>query len=178
MDVPELSCFHHEWGLHPSYATDNGGKTGGKVGGDVVENIVGNIVENIIDVPSLSLACPELCHKLCHCPHRPSGHGRHAELRNIVSVHHPPVHPSNKTKKIIRGKGQGAGGKRIVLKKRGQSFRKLSKKIAVEIKKKEVVSLLTRPLLIVFCYVFTYASYLTSSKSASWMLSSCFGCSC
>jgi len=19
-------CFHHEWGLHPSYATDNGGK--------------------------------------------------------------------------------------------------------------------------------------------------------
>ena len=153
MDVPELSCFHHEWGLHPSYATDNGGKTGGKVGGDVVENIVGNIVENIIDVPSLSLACPQLCHKLCHCPHRPSGHGRHA-------------------------KGQGAGGKRIVLKKRGQSFRKLSKKIAVEIKKKEVVSLLTRPLLIVFCYVFTYASYLTSSKSASWMLSSCFGCSC
>ena len=57
-------CFLHEWGLHPSYVTDIGGKTGGKVGGDVVENIVGNIVgnivENIIDVPSLSLACPQL----------------------------------------------------------------------------------------------------------------------
>ena len=60
MDVSELSCFHHEWGLHPSYVKDNGGKVGdnvggkvgGKVGGDVVENIVGNIVENIIDVPS------------------------------------------------------------------------------------------------------------------------------
>ena len=33
-------CFLHEWGLHPSYATDNGGKNGG--------------------VPSLSLACPQL----------------------------------------------------------------------------------------------------------------------
>ena len=34
----------------------------------------------------------------------------------------PPstVHPSTKTKKIIRGKEQGAGGKRIVLKKRIQ----------------------------------------------------------
>ena len=25
-------CFHHEWGLHPSYATDNGGNVGGKNG--------------------------------------------------------------------------------------------------------------------------------------------------
>ena len=43
-------CFHHEWGLHPSYVTDNGGKNG--------------------NVPSLSLACPQLCHiacpQLCH----------------------------------------------------------------------------------------------------------------
>ncbi len=35
-------CFLHEWGLHPSYVTDNGGKYGG--------------------VPS----CPQLCHKSCH----------------------------------------------------------------------------------------------------------------
>jgi hypothetical protein len=28
-------CFLHEWGLNPSYVTDNGGKNGGKVGGDV-----------------------------------------------------------------------------------------------------------------------------------------------
>lgn len=28
-------CFLHEWGLHPSYVTDNGGKVGGKVGGNV-----------------------------------------------------------------------------------------------------------------------------------------------
>ena len=26
-------CFLHEWGLHPSYVTDNGGKNGGKNGG-------------------------------------------------------------------------------------------------------------------------------------------------
>jgi len=49
----ELLCFLHEWGLHPSYVKDNGGKTGGKtggkVGGDVVENIVENIAENIVD---------------------------------------------------------------------------------------------------------------------------------
>ena len=48
-------CFLHEWGLHPSYVTDNGGNVGGKNGGDV---------------PGLSLACPQLshksCHKLCH----------------------------------------------------------------------------------------------------------------
>lgn len=50
-------CFLHEWGLHPSYVTDNdgnvGGKNGGKNGG----------------VPSLSPAvpsCPQLCHKSCH----------------------------------------------------------------------------------------------------------------
>jgi len=30
---PNFHCFHHEWGLHPSYATDNGGKNGGNVGG-------------------------------------------------------------------------------------------------------------------------------------------------
>ena len=24
-------CFLHEWGLHPSYVTDNGGKVGGNV---------------------------------------------------------------------------------------------------------------------------------------------------
>lgn len=36
-------CFLHEWGLHPSYVTDNGGNVGGKNGG----------------VPS----CPQLCHK-------------------------------------------------------------------------------------------------------------------
>ena len=29
-------CFLHEWGLHPSYATDNGGKNGGNVGGTMV----------------------------------------------------------------------------------------------------------------------------------------------
>ena len=48
-------CFLHEWGLHPSYVTDNGGNVGGKNGGDV---------------PGLSLACLQLshksCHKLCH----------------------------------------------------------------------------------------------------------------
>ena len=42
MDVPELSCFLHEWGLHPSYVTDNGGKNGGNVDGDVVDNVVEN----------------------------------------------------------------------------------------------------------------------------------------
>ena len=47
-------CFLREWGLHPSYVTDNGGNVGGNVGG---KN--GN-------VPSLSLACPQLCHKSCH----------------------------------------------------------------------------------------------------------------
>ena len=26
-------CFLHEWGLHPSYVTDNGGNVGGKYGG-------------------------------------------------------------------------------------------------------------------------------------------------
>ena len=48
-------CFLHEWGLHPSDVTDNGGNVGGKNGGDV---------------PGLSPACPQLshksCHKLCH----------------------------------------------------------------------------------------------------------------
>ena len=29
----ELLCFLHEWGLHPSYVKDNGGKVGGKNGG-------------------------------------------------------------------------------------------------------------------------------------------------
>jgi len=24
-------CFLHEWGLHPSYATENGGNVGGKM---------------------------------------------------------------------------------------------------------------------------------------------------
>ena len=44
MDVPALGfaafgqakivlCFLHEWGLHPSYVTDNGGNVGGKNGG-------------------------------------------------------------------------------------------------------------------------------------------------
>ena len=28
-------CFHHEWGLSSSYATDNGGRVGGKNGGNV-----------------------------------------------------------------------------------------------------------------------------------------------
>ena len=28
-------CFLHEWGLHPSYVKDNGGKVGGKNGGNV-----------------------------------------------------------------------------------------------------------------------------------------------
>ena len=27
-------CFLHEWGLHPSYVTDNGGNVGGKNGGN------------------------------------------------------------------------------------------------------------------------------------------------
>ena len=49
---PNFLCFHHEWGLHPSYATDNGGNIGGNIGGDVVENIAENVVENIVDVPS------------------------------------------------------------------------------------------------------------------------------
>lgn len=42
-------CFLHEWGLHPSYVTDNGGNVGGKM--------------------ALSLACPScplLCDKSCH----------------------------------------------------------------------------------------------------------------
>ena len=38
-------CFLHEWGLHPSYVKDNGGKVGGKNGGNV---------------PSLSPACHKL----------------------------------------------------------------------------------------------------------------------
>ena len=42
-------CFLHEWGLHPSYATDNGGKVGGKNGGKNGGNVGGN-------VPSLSQA--------------------------------------------------------------------------------------------------------------------------
>ena len=32
-------CFLHEWGLHPSYVTDNGGKVGGKNGGDNVPSL-------------------------------------------------------------------------------------------------------------------------------------------
>ena len=36
-------CFLHEWGLHPSYVKDNGGK-----------------------VAVMSQACPQLCHKSCH----------------------------------------------------------------------------------------------------------------
>ena len=40
--------FLHEWGLHPSYVTDNGGNVGGKNGGKNG------------GVPSLSLACPQL----------------------------------------------------------------------------------------------------------------------
>ena len=47
-------CFLHEWGLHPSYVTDNGGNVGGNVG------------SKNGGVPSLSLACPQLCHKSCH----------------------------------------------------------------------------------------------------------------
>ena len=43
----ELLCFLHEWGLHPSYATDNGGKNGGNVGGKM----------------AMSPACPQSCHK-------------------------------------------------------------------------------------------------------------------
>ena len=46
MDVPELSCFHHEWGLHPRYVKDNGGKNGGKNGGNVDGDVVDNVVEN------------------------------------------------------------------------------------------------------------------------------------
>ena len=42
-------CFLHEWGLHPSYATDNGGKVGGKVGG-----------KNGGNVPSLSPALSQV----------------------------------------------------------------------------------------------------------------------
>ena len=42
-------CFLHEWGLHPSYATDNGGKNGGKVGGTMV----------------MSPVCPQLCPQSC-----------------------------------------------------------------------------------------------------------------
>ena len=60
MDVPELfsepntsfselSCFHHEWGLHPRYVKDNGGKNGGKNGGNVDGDVVDNVVENIVD---------------------------------------------------------------------------------------------------------------------------------
>ena len=43
-------CFLHEWGLHPSYVTDNGGNVGGKYGGKYG------------GVP----CCPLLCHKSCH----------------------------------------------------------------------------------------------------------------
>ena len=42
-------CFLHEWGLHPSYATDNGGKNGGNVGGTMV----------------MSPVCPQLCPQSC-----------------------------------------------------------------------------------------------------------------
>ena len=44
---PNLHCFHHEWGLSPSYVKDNGGK----VGGDIVENVVGKDV-NDVEKPS------------------------------------------------------------------------------------------------------------------------------
>ena len=33
-------CFLHEWGLPPSYVTDNGGKNGGNVGGKMAMSLV------------------------------------------------------------------------------------------------------------------------------------------
>lgn len=81
MDVPalgfdalpskELLCFLHEWGLHPSYVTDNGGNVGGKNG----------------NVPSLSLACPQLCRKLCH----KSCHKTKKRMQVLMQKMQPPV---------------------------------------------------------------------------------------
>ena len=45
-------CFLHEWGLHPSYVTDNGGNVGGKNGGKY-----GGVPSLS---PVLSPVCPQL----------------------------------------------------------------------------------------------------------------------
>ena len=60
MDVPalgfdalpskEVLCFLHEWGLHPSYVTDNGGNVGGKNGGKNGGNVGGKM--------AMSPVCP------------------------------------------------------------------------------------------------------------------------
>ena len=44
-------CFLREWGLHPSYATDNGGKMA---------------VMLAVKMAEMSPACHKLCHKSCH----------------------------------------------------------------------------------------------------------------
>ena len=89
MDVPtlgfatlpckELLCFLHEWGLHPSYVTDNGGNVGGNVGGK-------NGSKNG-NVPSLSLACPQLCPQLCH----KSCHKTKKRMQVLMQKMQPPV---------------------------------------------------------------------------------------
>ena len=48
-------CFLHEWGLHPSYATENGGNVGGKYGGKYGG-----------DVPSLSPALFMRCSNMIY----------------------------------------------------------------------------------------------------------------
>ena len=72
-------CFLHEWGLPPSYVTDNGGNVGGNVGG---KN--GN-------VPSLSLACPQLCHKSCHKLCHKSCHKTKKRMQVLMQKMQPPV---------------------------------------------------------------------------------------
>ena len=67
-------CFLHEWRLHPSYVTDNGGNVGGKNGG----------------VPSLSPAVPsspQLCHKSCH----KSCHKTKKRMQVLMQKMQPPV---------------------------------------------------------------------------------------
>ena len=73
---PNFLCFHHEWGLSSSYATDNGGKNGGNVGG-----------KNGGDVPSLSPVCPQLCHKSCH----KSCHKTKKRMQVLMQKMQPPV---------------------------------------------------------------------------------------
>ena len=71
-------CFLHEWGLHPSYVTDNGGNVGGKYGGKYG------------GVPSLSPAvpsCPQLCHKSCH----KSCHKTKKRMQVLMQKMQPPV---------------------------------------------------------------------------------------
>ena len=64
-------CFLHEWGLHPSYVKDNGGKNGGNVGGKM----------------AMSPACHKFCHKLCH----KSCHKTKKRMQVLMQKMQPPV---------------------------------------------------------------------------------------